>query len=425
LVRCLYCRCRSRSPPLDLNPPAQLTLSSQEVSQKAATTTRITNSYLCSGRPRAGHRSHCSLDDIFAWPLLGLITCLVLASCLPPCSIHLQPYRTPRQLTKLLQATNHPPSRYIATTHNSPTDTMSQLSREQQLEELEGDYLLHKPKLPTHFSTNPATRFEEDLDNNPHSHFLSPVHMYESWDDSDDDDDDDCQFDAGIMDFALFNDDYKRAKEEDAPLSAKWNDLIAEQAEAYDRAVARTRAEVTDRPTGSSSFNQHDAVPSLTPDTSPRLVDDLDFDSAEESTSTLSLPYRTKIVTPEDLPHRPASAPIDIPRSRFNLPLLSESAIEEEDFADPAAPAFLLYRHSQRLDRRRNTGRPAPPPMRPGMSAGNRTLSGKLHVWKRPSWDLYSVWEEREEEAAQDDSRGRSRSDGALRKKKGMEALRG
>ena len=26
------------------------------------------------GRPRAGHRSYCSLDDIISWPLLGLIT---------------------------------------------------------------------------------------------------------------------------------------------------------------------------------------------------------------------------------------------------------------------------------------------------------------------------------------------------------------
>jgi hypothetical protein len=306
---------------------------------------------------------------------------------------------------------------------------MSQLSREQQLEELESDYLLHEPKLPDHFSATPATLFEEDLDNNPHSHFLSPVHMYESWDDSDDDDDDDCQFDAGITDFALFSDDYQRAKEQDIPLSSKWNDLIADQAEAYDRAVARTRAELTDRPTGpfdsGSNSAEHDAVPSLTPDTSPRLADDLEFDSADEGTGSASLPYRTKIVTPTDLPDRPASAPIDIPRSRSTLGSLSESAVEDEEFADPAAPAFLLYRHSQRPDRRRNSARPAPPPMRPGMSAGNRTLSGKLHVWRRPSWDLYVVYEEREEETAQDDSRGRGREDGALRRRKGMAELRG
>ena len=291
---------------------------------------------------------------------------------------------------------------------------MSQLSREQQLEELEHDYLRHEAKLPTHFSNNLATRFEEDLDNNPHSHFLLPVHMYESWDDSDDDDDDDCQFDAGITDFALFSDDYKRAKETDAPLSDKWNDFVADQEEAYNRTIARTRADLNDRSAGpfysGSSFAQPDAVPSLTPDTSPRLADDLDFDSGEESTS--SLPYQTKIVTP-DLPHRPASAPIDIPRSRHTLSTLSESAIENEEFTDPAAPAFLLYRHSQRADKRRRASRPQAPPMRPGLSAGNRTLSGKLHVWRRPSWDLFIVDEEREEESAQDDSRGR-RGDGAL-----------
>jgi len=291
---------------------------------------------------------------------------------------------------------------------------MSQLSREQQLEELEHDYLRHEDKLPTHFSNNLAARFEEDLDNNPHSHFLSPVHMYESWDDSDDDDDDDCQFDAGITDFALFSDDYKRAKEADAPLSDKWNDFVADQEEAYNRTIARTRADLNDRSAGpfysGSSFAQPDAVPSLTPDTSPRLADDLDFDSGEESTS--SLPYQTKIVTP-DLPHRPASAPIDIPRSRHTLSTLSESAIENEEFTDPAAPAFLLYRHSQRADKRRRASRPQAPPMRPGLSAGNRTLSGKLHVWRRPSWDLFIVDEEREEESAQDDSRGR-RGDGAL-----------
>lgn len=301
---------------------------------------------------------------------------------------------------------------------------MSQLSREQQLEELEGDYLRHATKLPTHFDSNIAARFEEDLNNNPHSHFLSPVHMYESWDDSDDDDDDDCQFDAGITDFALFSDDYKRAKEQDVPLSDKWNDFVADQEEAYNRTIARTRADLTDRPAGpfytGSSSAQTDAVPSLTPDTSPRLADDLDFDSVEESTS--SLPYQTKIVAP-DLPRRPASSPIDIPR-RHSLSTLSESAIEDEEFTDPAAPAFLLYRHSQRADKRRHASRPQAPPMRPGLSAGNRTLSGKLHVWRRPSWDLFIVDEEREEESTQDDTRGR-RGDGALRKKKGMEELRG
>jgi hypothetical protein len=266
---------------------------------------------------------------------------------------------------------------------------------------------------------------EEDIDDDPHSHFLSPVHMYESWDDSDDDSDDGSfEFDAGITDFALFNDDYKRAKEQNLPLSDKWNTLLQDQAEALDRAVARTREERNSHPAGpfysGPGFAQNEVVPSLTPDTSPRLADDLEYDSAEDTTTAPS--YHTKIVTPDST--RPASTPIDIPaRSKQNLGSLSESAIEDDEFADPAAPAFLLYRHSQRIDKRRQPSNPQPAPMRPGLSAGSRTLSGKPHVWRRPSWDLFSVDEEREEEAMQDESAGRS-MDGTLRKKKGREQLR-
>lgn len=283
------------------------------------------------------------------------------------------------------------------------------------------------PSIVLHSSpaTTTPSHFEEDIDDNPHSHFLSPVHMYESWDDSDDDSDDGSfEFDAGITDFALFNDDYKRAKERNLPLSDKWNDFVEGQAQCLDRAVARTKAERTTNSTGTyysgSSFTQPEVVPSLTPDTSPRLADDLDYDSAEDTTS--APPYHTKIVTPEST--RPASTPIDIPaRSKQTLGSLSESAIEDDEFEDPAAPAFLLYRHSQRADKRRQPAKPQPAPMRPGLSAGSRTLSGKLHVWRRPSWDLFSVDEERDEEAVQDESAGRGK-DGTLRKKKGKEALR-
>jgi hypothetical protein len=282
------------------------------------------------------------------------------------------------------------------------------------------------PSTARHSSvTTSPSRYEEDIDDNPHSHFLSPVHMYESWDDSDDDSDDGSfEFDAGITDFALFNDDYKRAKELDLPLSDKWNDFVEGQAECLDRAVARTRAERSSNPTGpyysGSSFSQHEVVPSLTPDTSPRLTDDLDYDSSEDTTATQ--PYQTKIVTPE-ITLSPSS-PIDIPaRSKQTLGSLSESAIEDDEFEDPAAPAFLLYRHSQRADKRRQPAKPQPAPMRPGLSAGSRTLSGKLHVWRRPSWDLFSVDEQRDKEAEQDEIGGRSQ-DGTLRKKKGKEVLR-
>lgn len=274
---------------------------------------------------------------------------------------------------------------------------------------------------PSSATTKPS-RFEEDIDENPYSHFLSPVHMYESWDDSDDDSDDGSfEFDAGITDFALFNDEYKRAKEQNIPLSDKWNDFVQDQAACLDRAVARTRAERSDRPAGpfysGSTFAQSDSVPSLTPDASPRLVDDLDYDSADETTP--AQPYQTEIVTPETT--RLPSSPINIP-ARAWPDTISESAIEDDD-EDPTAPAFLLYRHSQRTDKRRQPAKPQPAPMRPGLSAGSRTLSGKLHVWRRPSWDLFSVDEEREEEVEQDECRGRVR-DGTLRKKKGKQELR-
>lgn len=269
------------------------------------------------------------------------------------------------------------------------------------------------------------SRFEEDIDDNPHSHFLSPVHMYELWDDSDDDSDDGSfEFDAGITDFALFNDDYKRAKELNLPLSDKWNDFVEGQAEALDRAVARTRAERNDQSTSPFSpgwsFSQPEGLPSLTPDTSPRLADDLDYDSAEDA-ATPTQSYQTRIVTPESA--RSPSAPIDIP-ARSKLGTLSESAIEDDEFEDPAAPAFLLYRHSQRTDKRRQPAKPQPTPMRPGLSSGSRTLSGKLHVWRRPSWDLFSVDEEREEEEAMQDEGGSRTMDGTLRKKRGKAALR-
>lgn len=274
-----------------------------------------------------------------------------------------------------------------------------------------------------------SSLFEEDLDQNPHSHFLSPVHTYESWDDSDNESDDGSYpLDAGIMDFSLFTDDYNRAKEQNLPLPDKWSSFVTDQAEAYDRAVARSRAEVTDRPAGpfhSSNFSQpRDAVPALTPDTSPRLADDLDF---EEPSST-STP-------PNEPTHHATSNPINIPSpnakasASATLTSISESAIDDTDYDDPATPAFLLYQHSQRTDRRRRLSQPQqqqPPLLRPGLSAGRRTLSGKLHVWKRPSWELYSVFEDEEEveSAGQGVTNGRKGAEG-LRRVKGREVLRG
>ena len=304
----------------------------------------------------------------------------------------------------------------------------------------------HQPSPKPFATTHPQSPFEEDLDNNPHSHFLSPVHMYESWDDSDDESDDGSyELDAGITDFALFTDDYNRAKEQNQPLSDKWTDFVASQAECLDRAVARTRAELADRPTapfysGSSlspphQQQQQQAPPALTPDTSPHLADDLDFDDG--AAQQQQQPYQTQIVTP-DGPTSFPSSPIDIP-GRSKPLSASDSALDSNEsdfFDDPSTPAFLLYQHSQRSDRRRRSSssnlqtlKPQTP-VRPGLSAGSRTLSGKLHVWRRPSWGLWSVEEEGEDGECEDEDGGlemaaRGRGREGLRRKRGMVELRG
>lgn len=270
--------------------------------------------------------------------------------------------------------------------------------------------------------------------------------MYESGDDSDDSDDDGSyELDAGITDFALFTDDYTRAKEQDLPLSDKWDDFVASQEQCLDRAVARSRAELATRPTapfysGSSFPAPGEAVPSLTPDTSPKLADDLEYDdSAESESESKPKPYRTQIVVPDPTP---SPAPINIPQ-RKQIPSITltsaaadaSSAIDETSFADPATPAFLLYRQRQRAEKRRKDlaqqpsspqqqGQQQLPPARPGLSAGSRTLSGKLHVWRRPSWGLWSVDEEDEAGEKAEGIEVSAGEQGALRRKKGRSELR-
>ena len=86
--------------------------------------------------------------------------------------------------------------------------------------------------------------FEDQLDQHPEEHFLSPVSMYEYDDwasDSDDDDDDDVEWDAGITDFALFDRDRRRARDEGQALPEKWETFYESQASALGRAVERSR----------------------------------------------------------------------------------------------------------------------------------------------------------------------------------------
>lgn len=225
---------------------------------------------------------------------------------------------------------------------------------------------------------------EEEIDLDPQAHFLSPVQMYEAWDDSDDEEDDGIEWDAGIVDFALFSEDQKRARDENVPLSSKWNDLLADQSAAYQRSVKRTH-DGTSEPEFLSRTSSGDSLPDLTPDTSPRLNDNLECDDEEEMPS-----YRTVIVTPDS-----------VSGTSKHLGSIEEegsSAVEDED---DDMPLSFFVEHS-RLRRRQSMPQPPQKLVRPGLRSG-RTLSGKLHVWRKPSWDIWPVLEDASaEERAED-----------------------
>jgi hypothetical protein len=74
-----------------------------------------------------------------------------------------------------------------------------------------------------------------------------------------------------------------------------------------------------------------------------------------------------------------------------------EATDEDDDFFDSEddeeadLPVALL------IERARERRRLARCSERPGLRF-NRTLSGKLHVWRRPSWQMYTVGEDVEAE---------------------------
>ena len=82
--------------------------------------------------------------------------------------------------------------------------------------------------------------FEEDLESNPENHFLSTVQMYEydDWADDSDSDAEEVEWDAGITDFALFDDERRRAKESNKPLPSKWSGMLSQHTAALERAVS-------------------------------------------------------------------------------------------------------------------------------------------------------------------------------------------
>lgn len=225
--------------------------------------------------------------------------------------------------------------------------------------------------------------FETDIDLHPEDHFLSPImpYEYEDWaDDTDDDDDEggEMDWDAGITDFALFSDDRRRAQESEEKIPKKWETVVSSQATAMQRAVQRHRAGAE------RTLLSAEDVPALTPDGSPRLSDDLEIDTFRGP-----LPFRPRISKPN-----PVTITLTPPQEDDyrDAQTFSEDEAEDEDDEDDEdedeLPLSVLLEKA-RLRRRKLE--------RPGLKH-SRTLSGKVHVWRRPSWGIYPVGEEREEE---------------------------
>ncbi|KAK5170566.1 uncharacterized protein LTR77_005154 [Saxophila tyrrhenica] len=224
-----------------------------------------------------------------------------------------------------------------------------------------------------------TTSFEEDLENNPGNYFLSPLEMYEDWDDSDSDGEE-VEWNAGIMDFALFDEDRRKAQKNEQSLPSKWSGMLANQADALKRSVQRSRNERESELAKTSPHTSDKEVPGLTPDASPDLRDDLDVDSFHGQTALHpKIPhYLTLTVTP------PGEA--------------KGKATEERD-----GLLLPMYENAQQRPRIQGDRKL----QRPGMRH-TRTMSGRSHSWRRPGREMYSVREEAEaEEKAEERSEGR------------------
>ncbi|KAK3107999.1 hypothetical protein LTR53_017885 [Teratosphaeriaceae sp. CCFEE 6253] len=216
--------------------------------------------------------------------------------------------------------------------------------------------------------------FDEDLEEHPENHFLS-VHEYEyeyeDWaSDSEADDGDEVDWNAGITDFALFPPDGRKSNTP-AKFSPQWADFVSSQHDALQRSLARTRA--ADAPDTTKPPLPFDALPGLTPDTSPDLRDDLDAESMSDDDLRAPGGYRV-----------PSFLTVSL-----TPPSPDEQSVGEED-------DLPLFMGPKRAGVKRH---PPRKPQRPGLRH-SRTLSGKLHSWRRPSWGLWSVSERPEAERA-------------------------
>ena len=304
-----------------------------------------------------------------------------------------------------------------------------------------------KPILPSDMADDDSlSDHPEDLNDtcNPEDLFLSPMHPYEDWNsDTDSDSGSEIEWDAGITDFALFDDDRRRAEKEGSALPTRWDSFMDSQHEALDRAAQRSlrsssMPDITKPPLPMQLIQEEeeeggsdDGTPGLTPDTSPNLPDDMEVeDPAAASGGKNLLPPRSqsephlimpKYHTIELLPPSDADRTIqddeDLPLTfsyrRTTNPAPTPDAIHTPTKKLPhPRPNFLAENSpSQHHFPRDAKGRLQRPPGLLG--TGRRTLSGKLHVWRRPGWGIFSVGEDVEGERRAEEEGGRD-GDGDL-----------
>lgn len=219
--------------------------------------------------------------------------------------------------------------------------------------------------------------FQEHLDQHPGAHFLSqPAKLYEGedneydgWSSDSDGDSDEIEWEAGVTDFALFDDDRRRATAAGQALPQKWNGLLQNQASAFGRSVERSLKETSTSDTQQSE--KDDTLPALTPDVSPHLADDLEVRSHAEQSSQ-------RPVAPSYLRSRDDDLRVLVTKPRSRSATLEDDNLAVEFFPPPES----------------QQPRARVAPQRPGLSRGSRTLSGKLHVWRRPSLDSRIVQED-------------------------------
>ncbi|KAF2725354.1 hypothetical protein K431DRAFT_291020 [Polychaeton citri CBS 116435] len=234
----------------------------------------------------------------------------------------------------------------------------------------------------------------------------SPMIRQHNWptptsSDDEDDDDDDFDWDAGITDFTLYSSDRNKSIASGHPIDTKWASFVAGQADALQRAVLRRRRSDSSLRSHTSedeaSAHRADSVPALTPDASPELRDNMD-DEQQYYHPTPRFPAPSTQGTTDCKPQGYISVIVEPPARLFSAldyesrrtDDISEEEEDDDDFDDDEPPLeFYIHRHLE--------GRHQRKVQRPGLW-GSRTLSGKLHSWRRPSWHLHPVIEDREEE---------------------------